>query len=268
MSKPPMANQLTYDPTEAADEEFSAEELESLAVGEELAQEQERLLAGKYRDAEELERAYMELQKKLGSQDSEQVDEEPEQDTEQVDEEYELPAGAELIQQASAEYYENGGQLSEETLSRFSEMSSRDLVESYMALQANQPQQEAAQVADLSEREVNFIQNSVGGEQAYSSLVQWAAENLPPDYVQAFDSVVESGQVQAIQLAVAGLQREYENTVGYEGRVLSGKAAANSVDAFRSQAEVVRAMNDPRYEADPAYRQDVFDKLERSNIQY
>jgi len=79
---------------------------------------------------------------------------------------------------------------------------------------------------------------------------------------------VESGNLQAIQLAVAGLRAEYENAVGYEGRLLTGKAATQTADVFRSQAEVVRAMNDPRYDSDPAYRQDVFDKLERSSIQY
>jgi membrane-associated HD superfamily phosphohydrolase len=261
-----MANLITIDPTESGDEEFTPDELESLEVGEQLAQENQELLAGKYRDAAELEQAYLELQKKLG-----QRDEEPEQvaeEEETEEEEIELPAGAQLIQEASNEYYQNGGQLSEETLEQFSQMSSRDLVEAYLALQDNQPQQEVAQVTDLSEREVNFIQNSVGGEAAYSNLVQWAAENLPADYVNAFDSVVESGQVQAIQLAVAGLQREYENAVGYEGRILSGKAATQTVDVFRSQAEVVRAMQDPRYDNDPAYRQDVFEKMERSNIQY
>ena len=49
--------------------------------------------------------------------------------------------------------------------------------------------------------------------------------------------------------------------------MLSGKAA-KSVDAFRSQAEVVAAMNDIRYDRDPAYRQDVYDKLERSNLEF
>ena len=262
-----MANEITIDPTEYSEGEFSSEELESLQVGEELAQEQEQLLAGKYRDAAELEQAYLELQKKLGNRDE---GDEPEQVEQEVDEEEveDLPPAVSLIQEASAEYYNNNGQLTEETLSKFSEMSSRDLVEAYMALQAQQPQQEAESVVDLTPQEVNVIQNSVGGEAAYQQLVQWAGENLPPDYVQAFDSVVESGQIQAIQLAVAGLQREYENAVGYEGRLFSGKAAAQQADVFRSQAEVVRAMGDPRYDNDPAYRNDVFEKLERSNIQF
>ena len=264
-----MANEITIDPTEYSEEEFRPEELESLEVGEQLAQEQEELLAGKYRDAAELEQAYLELQKKLGQRDS---DDEPEVAAEEEssdEEDYELSAGASLIQQASSEYFENGGQLSEETLNLFSEMSSRDLVEAYMEMQQSLPEQQGQQeVADLSPQEVNRIQNSVGGESEYRNLVQWAADNLPADYIDAFDSVVESGQVQAIQLAVAGLRSEYENQVGYEGRMFSGKAASAQVDVFRSQAEVVRAMADARYENDPAYRQDVFEKLDRSNIQY
>ena len=262
-----MTNTLTYDPTELPEGELSAEELDSLQVGEQLAQEQEELLAGKYRNAEELESAYLELQKKLGSQDAPDTEETEVDDTNE-EPDVEVTPGVALIQEASSEYYSNGGQLSEETLAKFGEMSSQELVQAYMQLQAQQPQQETAEVADLSQAEVNVIQNSVGGEAAYQNLVNWAGDNLPADYVQAFDNVVESGNVQAIQLAVAGLRAEYENAVGYEGRILSGKAANTAADVFRSQAEVVRAMNDPRYDSDPAYRQDVFEKLDRSSIQY
>jgi hypothetical protein len=259
-----MSPTLTYDPTEPQEGEFNEEELDALAVGEQLAQEEANLLAGKFRDADELEQAYLELQRKLGSRD----DEDPEQVEEaEEEEEYEYSPGAALIQEASAEYYQNGGQLSEETLAKFSELSSQDLVRAYMEMQANAPQQQIETV-DLSEREVNFIQNSVGGEQSYAQMVQWAADNLDPSYVDAFDNVIESGNLQAIQLAVAGLRSEYERSVGYEGELYSGKAARQQTDVFRSQAEVVRAMSDPRYEQDPAYRQDIFEKLERSNIQY
>jgi hypothetical protein len=260
---------LTIDPTEPQEGEFNQEELEALAVGEQLAEQEANLLAGKFRDAEELEQAYLELQRKLGSRETEQdVEQDTEQYEEVEEEEDEYSPAVGLIQEASNEYYNNGGQLSEETIAKFGELSSQELVQAYMQLQANNPQQYEQQVPDLTDREVNYIQNSVGGEQAYSNLVQWAGDNLPPAYVQAFDNVVESGQVQAIQLAVAGLQREYENAVGYEGQLLSGKGAYQQVDAFRSQAEVVRAMSDPRYESDPAYRQDIFDKLERSTIQF
>ena len=71
-----------------------------------------------------------------------------------------------------------------------------------------------------------------------------------------------------VQLAIAGLKAEYERANGYEGEMLTGRAAQQPADVFRSQAEVVAAMSDARYDRDPAYRNDVFDKLERSNIQF
>ena len=85
--------------------------------------------------------------------------------------------------------------------------------------------------------------------------------------MDAFNSVVNNGEALAIQMAVAGLKAEYEAQEGYEGRMLTGKAA-RTTDAFRSQAEVVAAMSDPRYDRDEAYRQDVYDKLERSNVAF
>jgi hypothetical protein len=78
---------------------------------------------------------------------------------------------------------------------------------------------------------------------------------------------VESGNVAAINLALQALYYRYTDAMGYEGDMIQGKPA-QSMDVFRSQAEVVRAMNDPRYESDPAYRQDVFNKLDRSDLQF
>ena len=96
--------------------------------------------------------------------------------------------------------------------------------------------------------------------------VLWrSAENLPQDCVEAFDNLVENGDPRAIRLAVAGLRAEYDRSNGVDGELLTGKAPEQTVDVFRSQAEVVRAMSDPRYDDDPAYRQDVFNKLDRSN---
>ena len=49
--------------------------------------------------------------------------------------------------------------------------------------------------------------------------------------------------------------------------MLTGKPSSNS-EVFRSQAELVAAMGDPRYDNDPAYRQDVISKLDRSKINF
>ena len=260
-----MTEKLTYDPTPADAPEFSPDEQDSIAVAERLGQEESELYAGKFENAEELENAYLELQRKLGSGDT---DEDEEQSTLDEDEYYDeaTSAGIELIQDASDEYYANEGQLSPDTIEQFKEMSSSDLVNAYIAIQENNPNQ-GGYSADLTDAEMNQVYNSAGGEAEYNRLTEWAADNLSERKLDAFNSMIDQGNATAIQIAVSGLRSEYEAQEGYEGRMLTGKAA-RAVDGFRSQAEVVRAMSDPRYDTDPAYRQDVYDKLERSNVQF
>ena len=257
-----MTEKLTYDPTPADAPEFTEDEQNSLEVAERLGEEENELLAGKYRNAEELEQAYIELQKKLGSSE-EETEEDPSTLAEQ---EEEWSEGAQVIADASAEYYENEGQLSEETMEKFKEMRSTDLVNAYMEIQANNPDVQG-ESPDLTDSEMNSVYNSAGGEAEYEKLTSWAAENLAENKLDAFNSIIDRGDATAIQIAVAGLRSEYENQEGYEGRMLTGKGA-RATDGFRSQAEVVAAMNDPRYDRDEAYRQDVYDKLERSNIAF
>ena len=261
-----MAETLTYDPatdTATVGDNLTPDEQENLEVGEKLEAEQEGLLAGKYKNAEELEKAYTELEKKLGG---EEPTEETVDEVEETESSDEPDIGSELITRASKEYEENG-KLSDETLATFSEMSSRELVEAYVSMQASAP---AAQPSvDLTESQVNVIQNSVGGEKAYNEITGWAAQNLEPSYVEAFDNLVGTGDAKVIELAIAGMKAQYENANGYEGRMLSGKSPQTSGDVYRSQAELVEAMSDRRYDNDPAYRQDVIAKLERSdNLQF
>ena len=266
-----MSETLSYQPetqTESAPDNLTPEEQDSLAVGEKLQEQQEGLLAGKYKSAEELEKAYVELQKKLGEskeEDTEQASAEPE-----PEDKPQLSEGATLITDASKEYFDNGNKLSPETLAKFSSLSSQDLIKAYMEVQSNPEfqQQQAAPAADITESQINQIKNAAGGEQKYAQIVNWAKSSLPQDQINAFDEVVNTGSVQAIQLAVSGLKAEYDNANGVEGRMVTGKTAPNNGDVFRSQAELVRAMSDARYDNDPAYRQDVIEKLDRSDLEF
>ena len=259
-----MTETLNYDLADPEAEGIAEAEELALEVADRLGQEEAALYAGKYENAEELEQAYLELQKKLGSDDDEDV-ESSTLDDDDTDEEW--SDGAELIADASREFYDNGGQLSEDTMRQFSEMSSQELVEAFMEIQDNIPANQGYDSPDLTDAEMNQVYNSAGGEAEYNRITSWAAENLPENKVDAFNNLIDQGESMAIQIAVAGLRSEYENQEGYEGRMLTGKAA-RSRDAFRSQAEVVAAMSDPRYDRDEAYRQDVYDKLERSNVAF
>jgi hypothetical protein len=260
-----MAELLTYDPSNDPQAIQIAEErdAETLAVGQAMEDQQNQLLAGKYKTAQDLEQAYIELQKKLGSQDTQP--EEQDQDEQAPEETTEADEGVEFIGTLDSEFSESG-ELSAETLEKLSSMESKDLVDAYFRYQDQLgPQQPVGR--EMTDQEVDQIYNSVGGQQQYQQMTQWAADNLDADTVQAFDNVIDTGNVAAINLALRGLQSQYNDSVGYENNMLQGKPA-QSVNGFRSQAEVVRAMNDPRYDRDPAYRQEVMDKLANSNINF
>ena len=276
-----MAVNLTYDPSDDPEAIEAAEERDaaSLEVGEKLAEEQEALLAGKYKDAEELEKAYIELQKKLGSDKEETTTEEEVETTNEKDEStddkdfnpFEDDPKADVIFRASEEFAESG-EITEATQAAIEEMSGKEVMEAYtrinkMVAEGGYQDPGADPPADLGEEEVTAIQNAVGGEQAYTNMIGWAQENFTEGEIQAYDNALESGNLSTINLALQALYYRYTDANGSEGEMIQGKAAT-AVDGFRSQAEVVRAMDDPRYENDPAYRQDVYQKLERSNINF
>ncbi len=268
-----MAETLTYDNASeqpaTTPENLTPEEQDSLAVGKEIQEQQEGLLAGKYENAQQLEKAYIELQKKMGSEDKAEEAEPSTEEEEKTEPEFEVTPTVEALTFATDEY-EKTGELSADTLAKFGEMDSKDLVDTYfrMAKYAANLEDTPAPAADLSDAEVNSIQNSVGGEAKYNQLLDWATDNISTDQMDAFDSMINTGDANQIQLAINGLKAQYDNVQGYEGRMLSGKSPKTSGDVYRSQQEIVRAMSDPRYDEDPAYRQDVMEKLSRSDVKF
>jgi hypothetical protein len=251
---------LTYDPTPADQPEFNEAEQEALAIGEAAAAEEAQLLAGKFRDAESLEKAYLELQSKLGSRQEESSDEEVADESEE---------GEEAPSNVLDALWEDAqvGELSSETKEQLSRMNPAEVAAEYLKYrqQVEQTQQPAE---DISEQQVSELRGIAGGDEGYQDMVAWASENLSPEDIQRYDNVIASGNYDAISFAVLALQSKYTEAMGVEGQLFTGKPAGNTRDVFRSQAEVVAAMSDPRYDRDHAYRSDVFEKLERSNLEY
>ena len=288
--------------TETQPQALTPDEQDSLAVGEALVTEQESLLAGKYKNAQELEKAYVELQKKLGDnkdagvQESEETAEEEvaaEETTEeteasndynedgsvnysQVTETY----GSEIssvMEKAgvdpwaiSKQFHESQGQYTPEMVKQLTDAGfSEQAVKSYFAGRAAEAgYTSGAEISDISETEIADVQTAVGGKETYTNMMNWAAQNLTESAITAFDATMSSGTIDQIRLAVAGLQAQFENATGYDGQMLTGKAPKSSGDVFRSQAELVQAMSDQRYDNDPAYRQDVIAKLDRSDLEF
>ena len=99
-------------------------------------------------------------------------------------------------------------------------------------------------------------------------MLEWAKGNLAPQEVEMFDTVIERGDPLAAFFAVRSLSYRYLDSQGREGTMVTGTAPKESGAQFNSQAEVVEAMSDPRYDRDPAFRQKVMKKLERSDINF
>ena len=288
-----MAETLTVN-TDDTSPELTSEEQDSLQLGEQMAKDQGELLAGKYKNAEDLEKAYIELQKKLGDNDG--VSQEGREETQEVEtpvndgyledgtvnydkvsEDYGAEVGS-LFKNKGIDPYEmdkhfneNNGTLSDDMYAKLESAGfNKSLVDSFIAgKKAEAGVTETAEVEErFTDREIRDIQNSVGGEKEYQTLVEWVGQNLPESEINAFDQLLDTGNTNQIKLAVQGMNAQYKEANGYEGRMLQGKPAQTSGDVFRSQAQLVKAMSDPRYDNDPAYRADVIEKLDRSDLTF
>lgn len=283
----------TFDSTDtsAADAQQAAE-AKALAEGERLIEQQEKAkeltyeqarlqeesqarYAGKYKSADELEKAYLELQKKLGQSKEEQEPEEVEasetpeeepvegsQEEEVAEEVEETSEVAKLLTEASKEFSENASKLSPETIEKLSQLDSKTLVETWANYIAQQEQQ--AVQAQISQQEADRVLKAIGGQEFYQQMLGWAAENLSPAEVAAYDNVVNNANADAVYWAAMGLKAKYTDAVGFEGKQVNGKRPSVSEPGFRSHSELARAIRDPRYKDDPAYRRDIEDKLARS----
>jgi hypothetical protein len=251
-----MANEITLNPSEQIEGEFSAEELDSLAVGERLAEQEQQLLAGKYQSAEELERGYLELQKRLSSpaEEEPQVEEAPE-----AEEEEEIEVDGDLFDAIMESY--RTGEWDDNLVEEVGKMDPIDVANMFLAKQGEAQQTEVA-----TEEDVTQIQDSVGGVDEYQNMLQWAGQNLSEQEINLYDAAMDRGDPLTMFFAAQALNSRYQDAVGYDGEMLTGSAPRNTSNGFRSQAELIAAMSDPRYDKDPAYRQDIADKLAVSNI--
>jgi len=248
-------------PSEIEPEEKPAEVTEQQAETELPQEENDRpqWLPEKFKSAEDMAQAYSELEKKLGqapkedTEESEQVEEKAEDNEEQTEEN--TSEAYQAVAEASKEFFENDGQLSEETYNALEKAGlPRDLVDSYAA----------GQQALLSSEEGQIKGVAQGN---YDAMAEWANENLPQEEIDAFDEVVTGGSISQAKLAVQGLYARYQNEVGAKPKLTQGAVAGTSTMPFKSMQELARAQSDPRYKSgDKAYHEEIDRRLAVSNI--
>ena len=250
---------LTYNPAEQQEGEFTPEEQENIKVGEALEEQQNDLLAGKFKDAEDLEKGYIELQKKLGEQKGEAEEQQEVETVEDTEENKESEVDVAFLDKL---WDEANDEFSQDTLKELEGMKPQDLAQMHLEYRAK------TQPTPLNDEAVNSLQGVAGGKEGYDTMIEWAQQNLQEKEIQMYDTVMDRGDPLACFFAVQALKNRFDDASGVDGEMLTGKAPTNKGNVYRSQAEVVRAMKDPKYENDPAYRSDVYSKLERSNIEF
>jgi len=228
-------------------------EAEQPQVEEQPQAERPEWLPEKFDSAEDMAKAYGELEKKMSGgeeQAEEQVEEQSEEEVPEITGE-----AQQRIQEATKEYYENGGEIGDATYEALEKVGiNRDLVDRFKA------GQEA-----LEDAEIKTIQGGANGE--YDAMAEWAGKNLPDDEFNTFNEVINTGTVEQAKLAVSGLYARYKSEVGGGPKLVTGGTTGSSVMPYQSNQEVVRAMQDPRYKSgDKAYHNEVDRRLAVSNF--
>ena len=209
---------------------------------------EEDLILGKFKSQEDLAEAYENLEKKLGEK---QPEEQPTETEAEGDPNSETNDVSNAIEDAATAYAEKG-ELSEANYKELEKLNiTKDIVDTYIK----------GQEAMIAAEEIE-IANSIGGQENYEAMAEWASNNLPAEEINSFEEiVVGSNNKEAAKMAVKGLYARFLSEGGQQPNIRQGQTSGSAVQPFQSNAQVVEAMRDKRYENDPAYREEVERRL-------
>ena len=194
-------------------------------------------------------KSYIELEGKLGSNEEQQeegetTNEEEEQQPNDIT--TEDTNTNDVIVEASKEFFENAGVISEETYKNLAAVGlSKELVDSYAAGQQA-----------LQQSEEGSIKAAADGN--WDQMSEWAANNLSPEEVNTFDDIVQNGTIDQAKLATKGLYAQFKAENGVSPKLVQGAVNGSSTMPFKSNQELARAMSDPRYKSgDKSYHEEI-----------
>ena len=244
------------DPVEVSDGGFT----------DDLPQEQERpeWLPEKFSSPQELANAYQQLEKQFHS--NEEVPQESQEQTLTSEQEVEIEGTTTsqvhqildergLSLQSFQDEYNETGELSKNAYEALDEAGiGREVVDTWVQ------GQEA-----LADQNITTLYDSVGGEESYNRMIEWANENLEPWETDAFNKQIENLDATS-QFAVLGLQARYQNSEGGLPALIAGGVSEDIAPRYESLAQITSAMSNPLYEKDPAFRAKVAQRLNNSTV--
>ena len=249
---------------------MSADDIAKLAENE---TDENGLILGKFRNVEELANSYKELEGKLGQvseedQATEETEEQTQEEGEFDAEEYYGDGLASVLEEVGidaqdiTQRFTDTGEISEDDYSKLGEAGfSKQVVDTYLDGLRGMGEGD-----EIPTQQIQNIKDSVGGDQAYEQMADWCQQNLSEQEIKAFDKITETADAPVIQLAVEGLYTRYQNAMGVEPDLVTGRPAASGPNPYRSTAEVVAAMSDKRYGKDVSYTEDVQNRLAGSDV--
>ena len=251
---------------------MSAEDLQTLAKNE---TDDNGLILGKFKSVEDLAASYKELEGKLGTVTEEDQPQTEDEQTETNEpefnaEEFYGDGLASVLEEVGIDPQEisnrftESGEINEDDYSKLKEAGfSKQVIDTYLDGVRNAT---GVSGEDIATAQIQGIKDSVGGDDNYGKMVAWAIDNLPAEEVKEFNTLTETANATAIKFAVQGLYSQYNNAMGVEPNLVSGKASSSGPTPFRSTNEVVTAMSDPRYGKDVTYTEDVQRRLGGSDV--
>ena len=252
------------DSVEIKAEETGIEKPEEQVNETQPAQSKPDGLPEKFNSVEDLAKSYSELEKKLGGQSKEAID--PVSKATQKTEASKLDGKLEIAEQAVADAgldmsslqkeYSEKGELDSKSYKSLEKVGiSKQYVDNYIAGQEAIANQQAFE-----------IKETVGGDEVYQDMVDWASKNMTDGEKQAYNKAVNSGDMDTVKLAVNALKGQFERANGVEPKLVTGKAQPTVEQGFESWAQVTEAMSNPKYAKDIAYQNEVKNKLANSNL--
>jgi len=225
-------------------------------------------LPEKFKSVEDLAKSYSELEKKLGEQNPKQEEVDPvdkaelKEDTPKQEPKNDLEIAEKAVDNAGldmsslADEYAQNGQLADKSYEALEKSGiPREYVDQFIAGQKA-----------IGEQQTNTVKDMVGGNEAYDEMAKWASDNMSEGEKKAYNTAVNSQDMDTVKLAVESLKAKYQTANGTEPNLVQGKATPATEQGYASWAEVTQAMADPRYAKDPAYQAAVKTKISNSDL--
>ena len=247
---------------------MSSQDIESL-------RDENGLIAGKFKTAADMVNSYKELEGKLGSiENTAEESTEQETPTEESNDNYDaaevygdgLASVLEEVgidPQVISNTFTETGKITEDDYEKLGEAGfSKQVIDTYL----DGLRGAANPAEDIKDAQLNDILSVTGGEEGYSKLREWTQANVPDETLKAFDKILDTQDPTMIKVAVQGFAAQMREAEGYEPQLINGRTAAGNTNTFRTQAELTKAMADPRYGKDEAYTLSVYDRLKESKV--